>query len=54
VHDPPWRDLAACVAVMDGAQWYTATTGSTDPMQWSGGDFLPVNYQSAAACACSG
>lgn len=34
--------------------WYTEVTGSSDPMQWSGGDFLPVNYRVAAHCACSG
>ena len=34
--------------------WYTQTSGSSNPSDWSGGDFLPSNYASSAKCACSG
>lgn len=51
-------DPADCVvqAGLDASvcAWYTQVTGSSDPMQWAGGDFLPENYQVAAQCACSG
>eukprot|EP00013_Stygamoeba_regulata_P019628 CAMPEP_0177656268 /NCGR_PEP_ID=MMETSP0447-20121125/15457_1 /TAXON_ID=0 /ORGANISM="Stygamoeba regulata, Strain BSH-02190019" /LENGTH=236 /DNA_ID=CAMNT_0019160337 /DNA_START=70 /DNA_END=783 /DNA_ORIENTATION=- len=43
----PGLDKTACA-------WYDQTTGSANPDQWAGGDFLPVNYRSAAVCACSG
>ena len=44
---PPSNDKSVCA-------WYTETTGSADPAQWAGGDFLPYNYREAAKCACSG
>lgn len=43
----PGVDASVC-------DWYTDTTGSSDPTQWKGGDFLPDQYKSAAHCACSG
>lgn len=34
--------------------WYQTRTGSADPKDWAGADFLPVPYQVAATCACQG
>ena len=43
----PGHDSSVCT-------WYTMASGSKDPSAWFGGDFLPLQYASAAQCACSG
>lgn len=37
--------------------WYTTgdiNNPPADPLQWTGGDFLPTGYRTAAQCACAG
>jgi hypothetical protein len=58
IHKPEYCQCSGCVpqAGLDSSicTWYDTATGASDPTAWDGGDFLPLQYQSAAVCACSG